>query len=85
MSSQDLAQHIMARANLNKSENFMTNNVLFKVNRTTHNSKTLLCVVRFNVNKTLLPQHQSTNLKGPESGSIEIPPIRPKFTLVKVL
>ena len=30
-----------------------TNNVLFTLNRTTHSSKTLLCVVRINVNKTL--------------------------------
>ena len=29
-------------------------NVLFTLNRTTRSSKTLLCVVRFNVNKTLL-------------------------------
>ena len=31
----------------------MDYNVLFTLNRTTHSSKTLLCVVRFNVNKTL--------------------------------
>ena len=30
------------------------NNVLFTLNRTTHSSVLLLCVVRFNVNKTLL-------------------------------
>ena len=30
------------------------NNVLFTLNHTTHSSKTLLCVVRFNVNKMLL-------------------------------
>ena len=29
-------------------------NVLFRLNRTTHSSKTLLCVVRFNENKTLV-------------------------------
>ena len=29
-------------------------NVLFTLNPTTHSSKTLLCVVRINVNKTLL-------------------------------
>ena len=29
-------------------------NVLFTLNRTTHSSKTLLRVVRFNVNKTLV-------------------------------
>ena len=28
----------------------------------------------------LLPQHQSTYPRGPESASIEIPPFRPKFT-----
>ena len=28
-------------------------NVLFTLNRTTHSNKTLLCVVQFNVNKTL--------------------------------
>ena len=32
---------------------FSVRNVLFTLNRTTHSSKTLLCVVRFNVNKTL--------------------------------
>ena len=32
----------------------------------------------------ILPQHQSTYLKGLELASIEIPPLRPKFTyLVK--
>ena len=32
----------------------MSCNVLFSINRTTHSSKTLLCLVRFNVNKTLV-------------------------------
>jgi hypothetical protein len=44
----------MATANLNKSEELMTNTIV-------------------------LPQHQSTNLRGPESASIEIPPFRPHF------
>ena len=33
----------------------------------------------------LLPQHQSTYPRGPESASIEIPPFRPKFTYQKYL
>ena len=35
------------------------NNVLFTLNRTTHSSVVLLCVVRFNVNKTL---HQTAHV-----------------------
>ena len=38
------------------------NNVLFTLNRTTHSSKTLLCVVRFNVNKTLVFSIEQTKL-----------------------
>ena len=37
---------------LNHTANIFTN-VLFTLNRTTHSSVLLLCVVRFNVNKTL--------------------------------
>ena len=37
----------------NKNVHYGWINVLFTLNRTTHSSKTLLCVVRFNVNKTL--------------------------------
>ena len=33
--------------------------------------------------RQILPQHQSTYLRGPESVSIEILPFRPKFTLSK--
>ena len=32
-------------------------NVLFTLNRTTHSSVLLLCVVRFNVNKTLIEKN----------------------------
>ena len=32
------------------------------------------------ISQLLLPQHQSTHPRGPESASIEIPPFRPKFT-----
>ena len=34
---------------------YLIHNALFTLNRTTHNSVLLLCVVRINVNKTLLP------------------------------
>ena len=33
-----------------------------------------------NTSQLLLPQHQSTYPRGPESASIEIPPFRLKFT-----
>ena len=33
---------------------FLATNVLFTLNHTTHSSKTILCVVRFNVNKMLV-------------------------------
>ena len=37
-------------------------NVLFTLNRTTHSSKTLLRLVRFNVNKTLIqPLYSESN------------------------
>ena len=35
---------------------YLRPNVLFTLNRTKHSSKTLLCVVRINVNKTLFSQ-----------------------------
>ena len=37
-----------------------TDNVLFTLNCTTHSSKTLLCVVQFNMNKTLYVISNST-------------------------
>ena len=35
---------------------------------------------KVNTSQLLLPQHQSTYPRGPESASIVIPPFRPKFT-----
>jgi hypothetical protein len=37
-------------------------------------------LVRSSLIATVLPQHQSTYSRGPESASIKIPPFRPKFT-----
>ena len=36
-----------------RNSGILIHNVLFTLNRTTHSSKTLLCVVRINVNKML--------------------------------
>ena len=39
---------------------------------------------KVNTSQLLLPQHQSTYPRGPESASIEIPPIGPKIFFVNV-
>ena len=38
---------------------------------------------KVNTSQLLLPQHQNTYPRGPESASIKIPPFRPKFILSK--
>ena len=50
-------------------------------------SASVLCTVwpepiwkKVDTSQLLLPQHQSTCPRGPESASIEIPPFRPKFS-----
>ena len=40
--------------------------------------------IKVNCRWQLLPQHQTTYLRGPESASIEIPPFRPHFTSSKI-
>ena len=54
-------------------------NVLFTLNRTTYSSKSLLCVVRINVNKTLIYVSTPTAVYQHENTSIHCTVLMEKY------